>query len=219
MMPSRFPRLYVILDAASSALAAADLAEELATAGAGLIQYRDKQGSSLKIYEACREIARRLAAYPVRFIVNDRADIALLAEAGGVHVGQDDLPVSAARSIVGPGRWVGYSTHNADQVREAEATSADYIAFGPIFPTTTKHAADPTVGIEGLRSARALTRKPLVAIGGIRLENAEELWRAGADSVAVVRDIVSHPDPASRVRLYLDLAARLTLPAGERATG
>jgi thiamine-phosphate pyrophosphorylase len=115
--------------------------------------------------------------------------------------------VAAARAIVGPEMWVGYSTHTLEQVREADATAADYIAFGPIFPTTTKSAADPTVGVEGLRRARELTRKPLVAIGGIRLEQAEEVWRAGADSVAVARDVVASKDPAARVREYRELAA------------
>jgi thiamine-phosphate pyrophosphorylase len=151
-----------------------------------------------------------LAPFPTRLIVNDRADIAVLTGAGGVHVGQEDLPVSAARSVVGPDRWVGFSTHTLDQVRQADAASADYIAFGPIFPTTTKQAADPIVGVEGLKRARALTSKPLVAIGGIRLENAEELWRAGADSLAVARDVVSHPDPPARARQYLELAARIS---------
>lgn len=209
-MPSVFPKLYVILDAAASPVAVSEMAEKLALAGTELMQYRDKQGSSLAIYEICRELGRRLAPRGTRFIVNDRADIAVLTGAGGVHVGQDDLPVSAARSIVGPERWVGYSTHTLDQVREADATSADYIAFGPIFPTTTKQAADPTVGVEGLRRARELTQKPLVAIGGIRLENAEELWRAGADSLAVARDVVSNADPPARTRQYLDLAARIS---------
>ncbi|HVB33926.1 MAG TPA: thiamine phosphate synthase [Patescibacteria group bacterium] len=213
-MPSVFPRLYVILDAASIALPAAEMAEQLASAGTELIQYRDKQASSLQIFETCRELGLRLAKFPIRWIVNDRADIAMLTGAGGVHVGQDDLPVEAARRVVGPDRWVGYSTHTPEQVRLADATSADYIAFGPIFPTTTKQRADPAVGIEGLRRARALTSKPLVAIGGIRLENAEPLWAAGADSLAVARDIVSRHDPPARARLYLELAARVAAEPG-----
>ncbi|HVB98763.1 MAG TPA: thiamine phosphate synthase [Candidatus Dormibacteraeota bacterium] len=208
-MPPVFPRLYIIVDAPLLPIPATEMAERLASAGAPLIQYRDKQGSSLRLYETCRELGRRMASFPVRWIVNDRADIAMLTGAGGVHVGQDDLPVAAAREIVGRDRWVGFSTHTLEQVREADTTSADYIAFGPIYPTTTKKQADPTVGAEGLRRARELTRKPLVAIGGIRLENAEELWRAGADSLAVARDVVSHRDPSARVREYLALAERV----------
>jgi thiamine-phosphate pyrophosphorylase len=208
-MALAFPSLYVIMDAALGGPSAVDLAELLASAGAELIQYRDKQGSSRQLYETCESLVVRLEKFPVRLIVNDRPDIAAIVGAGGVHVGQDDLPVAAARSIVGADRWVGFSTHTPEQVREADATTADYIAFGPIFPTTTKAAADPTVGIEGLRCARALTRKPLVAIGGIRLERAEEVWRAGADSVAVARDVVGAGDPAARVREYRELAARV----------
>lgn len=207
-MPSAFPPLYVILDAALCGPSALDLARSLASAGADLLQYRDKQASSRELYEVSRSLVHHLEKFPVRLVVNDRSDVASIVGAGGVHVGQDDLPVSATRQIVGPDLWVGVSTHTLDQVRTADATSADYIAFGPIFPTTTKAAPDPTVGIEGLRRARALTRKPLVAIGGIRLDRAEEVWRAGADSVAVARDVVAAPDPAARVREYRALAAR-----------
>jgi thiamine-phosphate pyrophosphorylase len=208
-MPFVLPPLYVIVDAASISLPAADVARQLAAAGVELIQYRDKRGSALEIYETCTELSRRLEPFSSRLIVNDRADIAALTGAGGVHVGQDDLPVAAARTVVGPGRWVGFSTHTFDQVRQANDTDADYIAFGPIFATTTKQTADPAVGAEGLRRARELTKKPLVAIGGIRLENAEELWRAGADSLAVARDVICADDLSFRARQYLDLAARI----------
>jgi thiamine-phosphate pyrophosphorylase len=208
-MTLAFPSLYVIMDAVLTGPSAVDLAESLASAGAELIQYRDKLGSSRQIYETCRSLAQHLEKFPVRLIVNDRPDIAAIVCAGGVHVGQDDLPVAAARAIVGPDCWVGCSTHTLEQVREADAMPADYIAFGPIFYTTTKAAPDPTVGIEGLRRAREFTRKPLVAIGGIRLEQAEEVWRAGADSLAVARDIVAARDPAARVREYRELATRV----------
>jgi thiamine-phosphate pyrophosphorylase len=208
-MALAFPSLYVIMDAVLSGPSVVELAESLASAGAEVIQYRDKPGSSRQLYETCRTLVLCLERFPVRVIVNDRPDIAAIVGAAGVHVGQDDLPVAAARAIVGPNRWVGSSTHTLEQVREADATSADYIAFGPIFPTTTKEAADPMVGIEGLRRARTLTRKPLVAIGGIRLEHAEEVWRAGADSLAVARDVIAAGDPAARVREYRELAERV----------
>jgi thiamine-phosphate pyrophosphorylase len=197
------------MDAVLSGPSVVELAESLASAGAEVIQYRDKPGSSRQLYETCRTLVLCLERFPVRVIVNDRPDIAAIVGAAGVHVGQDDLPVAAARAIVGPDRWVGSSTHTLEQVREADATSADYIAFGPIFSTTTKEAADPMVGIEGLRRARTLTRKPLVAIGGIRLEHAEEVWRAGADSLAVARDVIAAGDPAARVREYRELAERV----------
>ncbi len=143
----------------------------------------------------------------VRFIVNDRPDIALLSGAGGVHVGQEDLGVDEARAICGPDRWVGISTHSLEQLAAADRTSADYIALGPIFPTATKKNPDPVVGTELLRKARQMTRKPLVAIGGITLERAAEVYRAGADSLAVIRDLVCDPNPGVRAREYLDVAA------------
>lgn len=204
-MAERFPGLYVILDAALCSGSPVDLAERLSSSGALLLQYRDKHASARRLHEICAAIAQRLEASRTRFVVNDRADIAALVGAGGVHVGQEDLPVAAARAIVGPDGWIGCSTHTLDQVREADSTDADYIAFGPIFPTSTKAAPDPVVGLDGLRQARALTRKPLVAIGGIRLDLAEQVWRAGADSVAVAADILSAPDPGARVRAYRGL--------------
>ncbi len=127
----------------------------------------------------------------------------MLAGAGGVHVGQNDLGVEEARAICGPERWVGISTHNLEQVAAADQTSADYIAFGPIFPTATKQNPDPVVGTEFLRKAQQMTRKPLVAIGGITLERAAEVYRAGADSLAVIRDLICVPNPGARVREYL----------------
>jgi thiamine-phosphate pyrophosphorylase len=140
--------------------------------------------------------------------MNDRADMAALASAGGVHVGQDDLPVEAARRICGPDCWVGVSTHNLEQFRAAAATSADYIAVGPIFATATKKRPDPIVGVEFIRRIRPLTQKPLVAIGGITAERAREVYVAGADSLAVAADLASAADLPARVRAYLD-AARL----------
>jgi thiamine-phosphate pyrophosphorylase len=142
-------------------------------------------------------------------ILNDRADIAAMAGAAGVHVGQEDLPVDEARKICGAPLWVGVSTHTLEQLRAAEATSADYIAVGPIFPTGTKANPDPVVGLEFLRAARQLTRKPLVAIGGITVESAGEVYRAGADSIAVIRDLMAARNPAQRAREYLAIAKRV----------
>jgi len=135
--------------------------------------------------------------------VNDRPDIAVLSGAHGVHVGQDDLDVEQARKIVGPDRWVGVSTHNREQFVKAAASSADYIAIGPIYPTTSKVNPDPVVGTELISQMRFLTDKPIVAIGGIRLEQAEEVLRSGANSVAVISDILAGRDPRERARLYL----------------
>jgi thiamine-phosphate pyrophosphorylase len=185
------------------------LAAALAESGVELIQYRNKTASSRQFFEISQQLSSALAPRGVRLIVNDRADIALLAGAGGVHVGQEDLSVADARSVCGADRWVGVSTHTLEQVAEANLTSADYIAFGPIFPTATKKNPDPVVGTELLRQARRMTKKPLVAIGGITLERAAEVYGAGADSLAVIRDLISVPNPAVRAREYLDVAASI----------
>ena len=130
---------------------------------------------------------------PVRLIMNDRADLCLAAEFDGVHVGQEDLSPESVRRIIGPRRWLGVSTHNPEQIREADLTSADYLAIGPVFPTSSKERPDPVVGLEGVRRARQLTRKPLVAIGGITRANAASVIEAGADAVAVISDLLREP--------------------------
>ncbi len=182
------------------------MAATLAEAGVQLIQYRNKKATSRTFFDISNAICARLSGYAVRFIVNDRPDIAALVGAGGVHVGQDDLPVAEARLICGPERWVGLSTHNLEQVRAAEETTADYVAFGPVFATPTKERADPVVGLEMLRRARQLTTKPLVAIGGITFDGAKEVYAAGADSLAVIRDLAVASDPGARALEYLALA-------------
>jgi thiamine-phosphate pyrophosphorylase len=199
-----FPRLYAIIDPTLLTNSELDLAETLAGSGVELIQYRNKTASSRQFFEISRQLS---SPRGVRLIVNDRPDIALLAGAGGVHVGQEDLSVEEARAICGSDRWVGVSTHTLEQLASADRTSADYIAFGPIFQTVTKKNPDPIVGTEMLRKARQMTKKPLVAIGGITLERAAEVYRAGADSLAVIRDLICAPNPGVRAREYLDVAA------------
>jgi thiamine-phosphate pyrophosphorylase len=200
-----FPALYAILDPSLTPDPVA-FARQLAEAGVQLIQLRDKRGSSRKIHEQARELMS-LQSSGVRIIVNDRPDIAAIAGAAGVHVGQDDLPVEDARKICRPPLWVGVSTHNLNQLREADATSADYIAVGPIFPTSTKENPDPVVGLDLLRAARQLTRKPLVAIGGVTAESAADVFAAGADSIAVIKDLaLAGNDLRDRVRRYVAAA-------------
>ena len=138
-------------------------------------------------------------------MVNDRADVTSAVEAAGVHLGQDDLSVEAARRVLGTEKFVGVSTHNLEQFELSAATSADYIAVGPVFATSTKANPDPVVGIDFIRRVRVLTTKPIVAIGGITLARAAEVIRAGADSVAVAGDILCAPDPGRRARQYMDL--------------
>ena len=167
-------------------------AEDLAAAGCTLLQYRNKQGTARQMLDQARELRSRLAP-SVKLIMNDRADLCLAAAFDGLHVGQDDLSPDAARRIIGPTRWLGVSTHNPEQLAEADQTSADYLAIGPVFATTSKANPDPVVGLEGVRRARQLTRKPLVAIGGITRANARSVLDAGADSIAVISGLFPNP--------------------------
>ncbi len=188
------PFLYAILDAGffldTDALFGA--AEQLAAAGVTLIQYRNKSGNARKMLEQARALKAHLRN-SVRLIMNDRADLCLAADFDGVHVGQDDLSPESVRRIIGPDRWFGISTHNPEQLREADLTTADYLAIGPVFSTQSKDRPDPVVGLDGVRRARQLTRKPLVAIGGITRANAASVIEAGADSVAVISDLLRGP--------------------------
>jgi thiamine-phosphate pyrophosphorylase len=188
------PRLYPILDAACFPDAAGMFAaaEEIAAAGCTLLQYRNKSGNTRRILDEARDLRARLGA-DVKLIMNDRADLCLAAQYDGLHVGQDDMSPEAARRIIGPASWLGVSTHNPEQLAEADETSADYLAIGPVFATTSKTNPDPVVGLEGIRRARELTRKPLVAIGGITRANARSVIDAGADAVAVISDLLLDP--------------------------
>ena len=193
------PRLYSILDARffSQADAMFAAAEELAAAGCTLIQYRNKSGNARVMLEQARELRRRsragVPAPQVKQNQKDRAAHSLAADFDGVHVGQEDLSPESVRKIIGSNRWLGVSTHNPEQLREADLTSADYFAIGPVFSTYSKDKPDPVVGLEGVQRARQLTRKPLVAIGGITRANAASVMEAGADSVAVISDLLREP--------------------------
>ncbi len=205
-MAFRLPRLYAIIDPAQAGnRSTLSICELLLEAGVRLIQYRDKRGSSRELFEASRQIAGKARETGAVFIVNDRADIARAADARGVHLGQEDLPVELARLLLGADRLIGASTHTLAQVGEADHSSADYIAFGPVFPTLTKADLDPVVGPEGVRAARQLTRKPLVAIGGITVENARAVVEAGADAVAVVGDLIRAQDIQARVGAFFEV--------------
>jgi thiamine-phosphate pyrophosphorylase len=188
------PRLYPIVDAAffSTIEDLIAFSEELVAGGCTLLQYRNKSGNARVMLEQTRELKKHLGD-SIRLIMNDRADLCLVAEFDGVHVGQEDLSPESVRGIIGPDRWLGVSTHNLEQVREADGTSADYIAIGPVFSTSSKGRPDPVVGLDGVRRARQLTRKPLVAIGGITLGNVGSVIEAGADSVAVISDLLREP--------------------------
>jgi thiamine-phosphate pyrophosphorylase len=184
------------------------LADAYLAGGARFIQVRAKHASSSAFLRMCEEVVARARAKNALTIVNDRADIAALAEAGGVHVGQDDLEPSAARRIVGGSAVIGLSTHSLEQVRAAMRAPVDYIAVGPVFATSTKDTGYGDVGTALVARARAMveeegSQRPIVAIGGITLKHAADVIRAGATSVAVISDLLSTGDPEARVREYL----------------
>ncbi|HMF54321.1 MAG TPA: thiamine phosphate synthase [Edaphobacter sp.] len=203
-----FPRLYPLIDPSvlrARGISIAAYAQLLRAAGVQLVQYRDKNAQSQDILRNAKVIAEAFAGTDCRLIMNDRADLAVLAGFGGVHVGQDDLSPEDARHMVGLERWVGVSTHNDEQVRLADISCTDYVAIGPVFATSTKRNAEPVVGLEGVRRARALTSRPLVAIGGITVENAASVIDAGADSVAVVGALLDlSASPAKMVRRFIE---------------
>ncbi len=205
--PLQLPKLYAILDVTCFAPqlrttnSIVEFARDLAEGGVTLLQYRNKEGNTRAMMSHAREIKRVLQG-KVRLIMNDRADICVAMGFDGVHLGQDDLPAEGARLVVGE-RIVGVSTHNPQQVNEADAGPADYIAIGPVFPTTGKKNPDALVGLEGVRVARAATKKPLVAIGGITRHNAKAVIEAGAGSVAVISDLLSSPRRAAEEFLRL----------------
>jgi thiamine-phosphate pyrophosphorylase len=194
------PRIYPITDVKLSGLSHAEQVRRLAEGGARLIQLRDKLSSPREFYEAALEAMKLARSLGVKIIINDRIDIALAVEADGAHVGQDDLPVEEARLLLGRDRMLGFSTHTLKQALAADSMAVDYIAIGPVFQTTTKENPDPTIGLELLREAKRQVSKPLVAIGGIRLESAPKVIEAGADSLAIISDLYSTDDIAGRMR-------------------
>jgi thiamine-phosphate pyrophosphorylase len=187
-------RIYAILDAScfSSSQLLFEAADNLACAGVTVIQYRNKSANARTMLSQARELRNQIGPR-AKLIMNDRADLCLAAEFDGVHVGQDDLSPESVRRIIGPNRLLGVSTHNPEQVAKADRTSADYIAIGPVFATASKPNPDPVIGLAGVRRARALTRKPLVAIGGITRQTCSSVIAAGADSIAVISDLVRDP--------------------------
>jgi thiamine-phosphate pyrophosphorylase len=211
-MTSKFkqlPRLYPILDADALTRAGVSLttaAQGLYDAGVRWVQYRDKQASDADVVERMRELRSIFPAGEAVLLLNDRVALCVAAGADGVHVGQEDMPPAEARRILGRARLLGVSTHNMGQMRAALATgAADYLAIGPVFATSSKDNPDPVVGLEGVKAARALTRLPLVAIGGITGENGREVIEAGADAVAAISALLPERgrEMAQRVRDFL----------------
>ena len=201
----KLPRLYPIIDFSCFAAkpdpisCVISFAGELITAGATIIQYRDKISPPQKVLSVGREL-RRVTRDRATLIINDYPDVSLACDADGVHLGQDDLSPAAARRIFASarkdGRWIGFSTHNPDQAKEADTMPIDYLAVGPVFTTSSKVNPDPVIGLDGVRNIKQSTAKPLVAIGGITRGNCRQVREAGADSVAVISDLLESPAKA-----------------------
>ncbi|MFQ5428277.1 MAG: thiamine phosphate synthase [Thermodesulfobacteriota bacterium] len=198
--------LYAIVDAGVVPLERVrNVAEQLLGGGVKILQLRAKGvpgGEFLTMACQLRELTFKSKAL---FIVNDRVDIAMAGEADGVHLGQDDIPVEEARALLGDKYLIGFSTHNLAEAAEAQGTTADYVSFGPVFATTTKEDAEPTLGIKALEEARALVKKPLVAIGGIREETLPDVISHGADAAAIISDILHCPDPGEKAARMISL--------------
>jgi thiamine-phosphate pyrophosphorylase len=203
------PRLYPILDAdalARAGLSLAMAAHALRDAGVRWLQYRDKPASDAAMVERMRELRAIFPAGEAMLLLNDRVHLCEAVGADGVHIGQEDMAAKQTRKILGTERLLGVSTHNVKQLRAALKTgAADYLAIGPVFATGSKDNPDPMVGLEGVKAARALTRLPLVAIGGITSENGRAVIEAGADSVAVISGLLPEDGKgmAERVRDFL----------------
>ena len=207
----KFPSLYPILDARIALASAKDrwerlraIVQSLTEAGVQILQYRDKEADDLKFIEEALVI-RESSAAKMKLILNDRVSLVSLTQFDGVHIGQEDAPPASARKAIGD-RLLGLSTHNEEQLRLADAAPVDYIAIGPVFATGSKQNPDPVIGLEGVRLARQITSKPLIAIGGITLENAASVYEAGADSIAVISAIFAAGDPAAEAQKFLAIA-------------
>ena len=202
------PRLYPILDLATAAargIPPVAAAQAMFDGGATLLQWRSKELLTDVLLDQCAQTSEMARQYGARLVVNDRADLALLVDCG-LHVGQTDLPASAARHLLGPNGLLGLSTHTAAQIEQAERSGValDYLALGPMYPTRSKDNPDPVVGVALLRRWRALTPRPLVAIGGITRENAREPLQAGADCVAVISDLFPDRCTPSELRRRME---------------
>ncbi|MGB8536443.1 MAG: thiamine phosphate synthase [Acidobacteriaceae bacterium] len=212
----RLPRLYPILDAGlllRAGLSIEGFACELRQAGIRFLQYRDKEATDKVVLERAMLLRTLFPASDSCLILNDRVSLVSTAGYDGIHVGQQDLSPSQARATLGPDVLIGLSTHGAGQLRNAADGPADYVAIGPVFATASKQDPDPVVGLDGVRAARAVTSKPLVAIGGITRSNCAAVIQAGADSVAVISDLIPRPG-SSTGKMVEEFLALLSDHAG-----
>jgi len=200
----KLPRVYPLTDGQLSGLSQVQQVRLLSLGGASLIQLRDKRMAAREFYEEAKAAVAVTAQWGVKLLINDRVDIALAVGAHGVHLGQDDMPPDAARKLLGPDALIGYSTHSVEQAIAATKLPIDYLAVGPIFATTTKSDTAPVLGLDGLQTVRQETGEfPLVAIGGITRENAPEVIQAGADSVALISELLSDPTAITKATRLL----------------
>lgn len=211
----RFPRVYPILDTetlAQHGIALDTAAAALLEGGAGILQVRQKGHWTRQVFESARQVACLCREAGAVLVVNDRADFAMLLE-GGLHIGQEDLAPRDARKLIGPDALLGFSSHNLEQLSAAGGEPVDYVALGPVYPTSSKHNPDPVVGVDEVRRLRPLIEKPLVAVGGITRANAAGAFNAGADSVAVISDLVPQSPTARSLRERMEewqrIAARI----------
>ncbi|MBU1699721.1 MAG: thiamine phosphate synthase [Candidatus Eisenbacteria bacterium] len=184
-----------------------ELAQKMINGGADFVQYRDKEATTRQMIETAREIATLCARSNTKFIINDRVDVAIAADADGVHLGQDDFPIRLARHLLGPERVIGVSVDTVEEAREAWQEGADYVGFGPIYSTSTKTDAGPIIGIEALPGLTPKFPIPLVAIGGLNRENIEPVLRAGVHGVAVLAAICQAEDPEAMTREIREFVA------------
>ena len=199
---------YPITDRALSGMSHAEQVRILVESGAKVIQLRDKTAAPSEFFEDARAAVRIAHEHGTKIIINDRVDLALAVNADGVHLGQEDLPVEAARRLLPSGAILGFSTHNVEQANQASSLPIDYLAIGPVFSTSTKASPNPVVGCDGIRKVRNVARDlPLVAIGGITTENAPAVIAAGADAVAVISDLWNtRPFSPAKLRDFLRIS-------------
>ncbi len=211
-MMAAFPRFYPILDTGAAARAGLDLAksaEALLDAGIGILQLRHKDHFDRKMFETAQEVAAACREAGALFVINDRADMAVLLDAA-LHIGQDDLPAPESRALIGAVRVLGLSTHNEAQLLASNDDPVDYIAIGPLFQTGSKRNPDAVVGVEELARLRPLTGRPVIAIGGINRENFGSVLQAGADSIAVIGDLFAPGGTLKSLRKRAEEWMRLT---------
>ena len=199
MIRIALPVIYPITDIKLSGLSHAEQVKRLILGGARFVQLRDKHLSPAEFYDQARAALEVARQHGTRIVINDRVDLAAALGTDGVHLGQDDLPPSAARKLLGEAAIIGFSTHNIEQARKAIGLPIDYLAIGPIFETRTKHDTEPVVGVEGILRIREIAGElPIVAIGGITAENARKVLEAGASSLALISDLISDSEAISQ---------------------